>query len=50
MKGKKGDEVLYASHGLMNKHIGDKKRDKFLINSDRGHLSLSRILIIKKIV
>ena len=34
LKGKKGDDVLYASTGLKDKLIGGKGRDKFLIDSN----------------
>ena len=34
LKGKKGDDVLYASTGSQNKLIGGKGRDKFLIDSN----------------
>ena len=33
LKGKKGDDVLYAGAGSKNKLIGGKGRDKFLIDS-----------------
>ena len=35
LKGKKGDDVLFASTGSKKKLIGGKGRDKFLINSDQ---------------
>ena len=35
LKGKKGDDVLFASTGSKNKLIGGKGRNKFLINSDQ---------------
>ena len=35
LKGKKGDDVLYASTGSKNRLIGGKGRDKFLIDSDQ---------------
>ena len=34
LKGKKGDDVLYASTGSKDKLIGGKGRDKFLIDSN----------------
>ena len=42
LKGKKGDDVLYASTGSKNRLIGGKGRDKFLIDSDQ-ELSLIHI-------
>ena len=36
LKGKKGDDILYAGAGSRNKLIGGKGRDKFLIDSDEG--------------
>ena len=35
LKGKKGDDVPFASTGSKKKLIGGKRRDKFLINSDQ---------------
>ncbi|QNI81837.1 secreted protease B domain protein [Synechococcus sp. RS9907] len=35
LKGKKGDDVLYASTGSKKRLIGGKGRDKFLIDSDQ---------------